>query len=82
MMMGSKKPGMMLILKRMKDMEAADRPMKMDTLDSEDEYDSEGFDYHNEGKHAAASEMLEAMRENNSSAFTMALENFIKMCMK
>jgi hypothetical protein len=82
MMKYGKKPPMMLLLKKMSsDMQAPDRPMKMD-MESDYEYDSEGFDYHNEGKHAAAQEMMEAMRDNNSDSFAMALENFIKMCMK
>jgi len=34
----------------------------------------------NEGKHAAAKEMIEAIRSSNVGAFTDALSNFISMC--
>ena len=47
--------------------------------------ESEGSGYgdsisYNEGKHAAAKEMIEAIRSSNPKAFANALQSFISMC--
>lgn len=68
-------PKLMLVLKKMGDKMRAPEPMMDDYED-----DEPGFDFHNEGKHAAAQEMMEAVRDSNVDAFTSALESFIRMC--
>jgi hypothetical protein len=66
------KPMVMLLLKKVME------DSKPDMEKSESGYgDSIGY---NEGKHAAAKEIIEAIRSSNIGAFTTALESFISMC--
>lgn len=75
MMDFKKKPGLMLLIKKMG--ESMHEPMESDYEDSPGV-----MDFHNEGKHAAAQEMMEAIKGDNVASFVMALENFVRMCKK
>lgn len=66
------KPMVMLLLKKV-----------MEDSKGESESEDSGFGDsigYNEGKKAAAKEMIEAIRSSNILAFATALENFISMC--